>query len=420
MHRTVDQTIKDRRCKRGLLASKLLQATKRNRQVDTSPENTATESSKTKTGKVLGPYLNASKWRLVVKEGGGRKSLVFDTEKEALAVRANLLTTFDNRANRTIGEAVDEYIEYKRKRGCGARTLHTVRIKLAFLPAEKRLNSITPQTAEALYTSQTEQVAAATHHKNLRDAKAFYRYCCKQKYVSLNPFIDVQAIGRANAGKLQLRQDEARKLTNYLINKAQSGDRFALALLVQILLGLRSAEVLGLHKRDLDCGATIVVVDGTKNKNAKRRLELDCPVVRDLLLQRCAPLASQALIFAQEGTDDRASVPTSLHKALVRCCKDAGVPMVCPHSMRGLHSSLAVKAGATSAYVAQALGHGSDAVTRKHYISPEALDSARSARVAGALLGAADLKGLIATLRTLPSEQLKYVCASIGLSAVSV
>ena len=104
-----------------------------------------------------------------------------------------------------------------------------------------------------------------------------------------------------------------------------------------------------------------------------------------------------------------------LHKALARYCKRAAVPLVCPHSLRGLHSSLAVKAGATSAFVAQALGHGSDAVTRKHYIAPSALDSARSARVAGALLGEADLDTLIATLRSLPSAQLDHVCAAVGV-----
>lgn len=417
MNRTADKSISNLNSKRGALARKLLQSAKRQGKSKALPKENFAEDLPTNSAKVLGPYQNASKWRLVIKEGQGRKSLVFETEAEALAVRRDLLANFDNRTNRTIGDTVDEYLEQKRKRGYSERSARSVREKLAFLPADKRLNSITPQSAEALYIAQTEMVAVATHHANLRSAKAFYRYCCKKQYVSLNPFAELQTIGKANAGKLQLRQDEARKLTNYLINKSQSGDRFAMALLVQVLLGLRSAEVLGLRKRDLDCGASVVAVDGTKNKNAKRRLELNCPAVRDLLLQRCAPLAPESLIFAQDATTERAPVTPSLQKALARCCKAAGVPIVCPHSLRGLHSSLAVKAGATSAFVAQALGHGSDAVTRKHYIAPDALESARSARVAGALLGAADLDGLIETLRRLPSEQLNYVFSSVGLSS---
>ena len=120
------------------------------------------------------------------------------------------------------------------------------------------------------------------------------------------------------------------------------------------------------------------------------------------------------MLFADvDATCPRA--PSALWKWLVLFCKRAGLPRVCPHSLRGLHSSLAVKAGATSTYVARALGHGSDAVTRKHYLAPGALDSARSARVVDVLLGDAELEGIIATLRSLSSDQLDRVCSAVGL-----
>lgn len=45
-----------------------------------------------------------------------------------------------------------------------------------------------------------------------------------------------------------------------------------------------------------------------------------------------------------------------------------------------------------------------------------AIDSARSARVAGALLGEADLDSSIATLRGLPSIQLDRSCAAVGIA----
>ena len=204
------------------------------------------------------------------------------------------------------------------------------------------------------------------------------------------------------------------KLSDFLLAAAAKGERLALALLVQVMLGLRSGEVLRLRKRDLDCRATIVVVDGTKNKNAKRSLELHAPVIRELLLRRSESLAPDAFLFAMKGRA-RPTGTSYLWMTLGRYCKQAGVPLVCPHSLRGLHSTLAVKAGATSAFVAQALGHGSDVVTRKHYIAPSALDSARSARIAGVLLGTTDLDSLIITLRALPTEQLDLVCVAVGL-----
>ena len=62
--------------------------------------------------------------------------------------------------------------------------------------------------------------------------------------------------------------------------------------------------------------------------------------------------------------------------------------------------------------MARALGHGSDEVTKRHYISESAMDSARSARVSEALAG--DLDGLIAHLLALSPAQRDQVCSAIG------
>ena len=66
----------------------------------------------------------------------------------------------------------------------------------------------------------------------------------------------------------------------------------------------------------------------------------------------------------------------------------------------------------SSSYVARALGHGSDEVTKRHYISESAMDAARSARVTEALLGSLD--SLIAALQALSESQRDQVCSAIG------
>lgn len=303
----------------------------------------------------LGPYRNGQKWRVIIREGQTRRSFVYETREQAATVREKLLTEFKARVSRTIGETFAEYLAYKVKRGIGERTVRSIREKLMpFLPLEQTVGSITPEKAERLYEALTERVAVATHHKILREAKAFYRYCVKQKYVAANPFVEVQPVGKPKVGKLQLRTDEAKKLSDLLVQEASKGDSRALALILQVLLGLRSGELLNLRKRDLDCRGTVLIIEGTKTKNAKRTLELDAPRVRELLLRHCEPLTPDALLFAEVGaTSPRAT--SALWKWLALFCRRAGVPKVCPHSLRGLHSSLAVKAGATSAYVARAL-----------------------------------------------------------------
>lgn len=404
----------DKPLQRGRLSQLLARAPRKRAKTLRSSSKTCdhVETVNAQPVKVLGPYRNASKWRLLVFDPD-RQAKVFDDYETACAARDMLLSEAEGLSSKTVGDAVGEFLTYKHKRGCKERSILAIRHKLAWLPLDVAITSITANKAEALYSEQSEKVAVATHHANLRFTKALFKWCVKQKYISENPFADVETIGKANKGKLQLRQDEAKTLTSYLIEQSKDDYR-ALALLVQVLLGLRSGEVLNLRKRDLDCGGSLVVVDGTKTANAKRNLKLeDAPAVQELVARRVAPLSPESLIFAPQGREEPVCT-TSLHKALRMFCQRAGVPKVCPHSLRGLHSSLAVQAGATCALVAQALGHGSDVVTRRHYIAPAALNSARSARVASALLGSSHLDGLIGALRDLPPDQLDVVCSAVG------
>jgi len=58
------------------------------------------------------------------------------------------------------------------------------------------------------------------------------------------------------------------------------------------------------------------------------------------------------------------------------------VPEVVPHSMRGLHSTIAIERGATGKLVATAIGHTSFArITVPHYRAPGTAEPARARRV---------------------------------------
>jgi hypothetical protein len=68
----------------------------------------------------------------------------------------------------------------------------------------------------------------------------------------------------------------------------------------------------------------------------------------------------------------------ALRRRLARLCKDAGVLGVVPHSMRGLHSTIAVERCATGRIVATALGHTSfERITVPHYLAPGTVERAR-------------------------------------------
>jgi hypothetical protein len=71
-----------------------------------------------------------------------------------------------------------------------------------------------------------------------------------------------------------------------------------------------------------------------------------------------------------------------LHRRLARLCKEAGLPAVVPHSMRGLHSTIAVERGATGKLGATAIGHTSfERITVPRYLAPGMAERARARRV---------------------------------------
>lgn len=369
-----------------------------------------------RTAKVLGPYYEKArgKWRLVVKETDRRKSLWYGSEAEASKMRDGLIRALDDRSGMAIEEAVERFLAVKARQGVTPATQGDVRKKLGWLlPADVTVGSISAPRAQSLYEGLAESLAVASHQKSLRRVKEFFAWCLSEKLISFNPFAEVKPIGKPNAGKPQLRQDEAKKLSDVLIDHASKEDPGALALLIQVLLGLRSSEVLNLRKRDLDRNGSVFVVDGTKNKNARRTLSIDSPIVRRLLARHVAGLGPDAFVFAPVSRT-KPHATDYLYKRLRVFCRIAEVPIVCPHSLRGLHSSLAVQVGATSAHVAMALGHSSEEITRKHYLAPGALEASRTARLSDALIGDGRLEALIADLRTLNEAQLNHVAHELG------
>lgn len=97
--------------------------------------------------------------------------------------------------------------------------------------------------------------------------------------------------------------------------------------------------------------------------------------LRPRLLQRTVGKRPEEYLFGVASTG-RPKSRQVLHSAVRRVCIAAGVPIVCPHSLRGLWATAGVRSGALSHAVAAALGHGSFKVTAKHYVQPGTLDGA--------------------------------------------
>jgi integrase len=387
------------------------------RRIDLKGTSADDDNMVEKSARVYGPYLDTNKglYRLWLVNGEGKKkSVSAKTEEGALSLKAAIEKALVDHSGFTVGEALEAFLDAKRKQGLVERSISTLDYKLRyFLPLEESLRSITAARALELYVAETERlsrygrpVEAQTHHHILRASKQFFRWLVDAGHIASNPFEKVKPVGKAKVGKTQLRIDEARRLVKHLVEEAEKGEEGAIACLVQLLLGLRSSEVLCRLVRDLDDGARVLWIPRGKTKNARRRLEVPA-LVRPFLLRLVEGKAPERLIFGSDRSQPQFHM--WLWRQLQKYCQLAGLPRVCPHSLRGLHSTLAIGAGSTPAVVASALGHGSFAITARHYVDPDTLKNTATSQVAGALALEPTQRSQdpIERLRSLPPEKLE-------------
>ena len=351
--------------------------------------------------RIKGPYSErgGTRFRIRICDAAGRRDLYFPTRKEALrAIKEAARELPPSTKGRSLGKLLDAYMKDKVQQGlCNMRTAEDQRARLRgwlgdSLEAEP--SRLTPKRAATLYESmiQTPTIktgqppTAATQRYTLKLAKGLFRWAVNKGYLSESPFANIQPVGRPSRGKKQLRFDEAERFIStafQLFDERQ--DTMALAAVTALLLGCRASEVLQLRVRDLDCGGTKLWVAARdsdyRGKTANAARDPDVPeVLRPRLLKLSADQAPDAYLFGLGSTGKPRSRQV-LHSTVQRLCVAAGVPVVCTHSLRGVWATAGVRSGALSHTVAAALGHGSFAVTAKHYVQPGALDGARTERL---------------------------------------
>lgn len=205
-----------------------------------------------------------------------------------------------------------------------------------------------------------------------------------------SPVDVVKGVGRKRRGKPQLSLDEARRFYTTALDLARQGDEGAVAVLMAISMGMRTAEILSRTPRDLDHEGTLLrICDNillgftAKNDSAKRPVAVPSdlqPILADMTRDKLptAPLFPSA---SRTGRRPRQWMPNQVE----RLCELAKVPKVCPHSLRGVSATAAAAAGALLEMVAKMLGHTSSTMTLGHYIAPGTAEAAQLERGVQAL-----------------------------------
>jgi integrase len=335
--------------------------------------------------KVFGPYPDGRGFRVIVARrpgrGAPRDTLRFSDQATAEAAARKLRA---QAGAKLIGEAIDDWLRYctevKEIRATTNRVRRT-RLQKGILASvlDLPIDELTPARANKLYLEYTRGRAPDTHQGAVKTARLMFEWARKREgLIKVNPWADIELIGKKRRRKAQHRLDEAAKLYAYLVPRAVDHDG-DLAVLIALLLGFRAGEVVGITARDLDAGGPLLWAARShegKTENATRPVKLPA-VLQAPLVKRAQMRSGKLLPFG----------PPWVRLVTKRACRAAGVPVVCAQALRGTHATLALEAGISGEAVARTLGHGSQAMTRGAYALPGSGRSEHVSQITARLSG---------------------------------
>lgn len=340
---------------------------------------------------IFGPYKHhRGGYRVIIRleAHGPQGSRVFKgpgAEAEANAYVEAAKAEFSVK-RRTIQDAIEDYRKDLTDRGLTPESVRQTIGRIRLIVGEisdSSLGLLTPSKAESLYRAlaTSGEYAPNTHHKALRDSKTFGAWIVKRKMIKTNPFDSVETIGKASAGGSSLRVNEARLFEAKAFEMADQGDTGAIAALIALYCDLRPGEIVQIVARDVDDNGRILWVDGARLKTANARRKVE---VADRLIPYLLGLTEG------KGPTDRILAHTRDYVAdgAKRVCVAAGIPVMDARALRRTHATLASETGATSAFIAKAMGHGDSGKTaERHYIAPGAKQRGTAKRFLDTLNG---------------------------------
>ncbi len=351
--------------------------------------------------RVIGPTWIPSRerWRVViitpeaVDPRERTRTRHFREEADANEVADDQRLTLLRFESTTVGQAIDAYREYLVVKGTGSQSYDetTRRLKLFFPNHLLTIARVTPDRCKDYYEvfrarekigkggKVVGTISVAYHRGALINARSFLAWCMERGWLVSNPLANVKGVGRRSRGKMQHTGNESHKLYTYLLPRAQAGDEAAIGVLLAVLLTLRSSDLTRRVVRDVDQNATVLrILEGkTDASNRPRTLPTVLQPAMAKLVEGREPFAP---LFWTPYTADGHHTRRWLEEAMVRFCKAAGVPYVCPHALKGTGGTILAKKGEHADTIAEYLSHEQVTTTVRHYIAPGALEDAQAER----------------------------------------
>lgn len=350
--------------------------------------------------RILGPtwVVSRGRYRVTViapqADGGkGRRSTRwFGDAKEASDFAEEVAAKLSRFSTTTIDQAITDYEAHLKESGTIGYGETIRRLRLFFPSLTMPIGRVTADRARSYYERfrkrehRDKPISVAYHRAALINARSLCKWAVARDLIGVNPFADVDGIGKKRRGKSQLTGDELRRLYAHCLARAEAGDASALGVLMALLMALRSGDLCRRVVRDLDLDGTVLRVEDGKTAKSNRPRHVPL-ILRPMLARLIEGREASEPLFPTPYTESGHHTRRWLEEAMVRLCRAAGVRYVPPHALKGAAGTVLAETGELADRIADHLSHESSRTTERHYVAPGALDDAQLGRALTVIAG---------------------------------
>lgn len=302
---------------------------------------------------------NISGWWVGWYEGGGRKAKALPSKELAEHFKQIKYTqlnsdVFTGMLTASWSQMLEEYREHKKVQGVTEATLYEVALSLRNferLTGEHNSRQITQSLVDKFILRRGTEVQRPTLNKDIRNIKAFIKWCKKKRYVN-----DDIEIGQLKEDERPVKSlDEAE--IKILITAFKSDPSLRMRILLALGTGLRRGDIDSLKVNDIDFTNNNITTKSRKTRKSMGSRPVPEPVMKELKKYVKQLNAEDGGLFEDDFN----------YKKWRKVCKKVGLEGLKFHDLRKTFASILAQNGASTAVTQRLLEHSSPILINKIY-----------------------------------------------------
>ena len=241
----------------------------------------------------------------------------------------------------------------------------------------KKIDKITEN--DFVYYIEKLNCTKKTKNEIIKEAKAFFNWCVKEKIIAYNPIANVSKYKVLKSEMKYWTPEEIKKFfdaVRYDIDnniKKEVAYRTYIFTLIGFSLGDRTGETLNLTFEDFNYKTRTVTIKGTKTKKSDREIDVSQKLIDEiknyywsLINEFDYDIIRNELIFCNHNTK-KPLTDTTIRKHFHYYCDKAGVSKIRMYDLRHTYVATMMMEGKELYHISQRIGHSSYNTTVDKY-----------------------------------------------------